>query len=143
MPRLTKRRLSRSASSNLMDHPFETLLERKLHETFGPGTCLVSLAPLAGDASSRRYYRASLEGQIVPQTLIVMELAGSHLPLSSEELAIFPEPLAELPFLNLHRFFTRLGVRVPALYGEWATEGILFLEDLGDLSLWDAVQDLP
>lgn len=126
-----------------MNHPFATLLQKKVQATFGPGGRLISLAPLAGDASSRRYYRGCLEGERVPQTLIVMELAGSHLPLSSEELAIFDEPLAELPFLNLHRFLTRLGVRVPSLYGQWATEGILFLEDLGDLSLWDAVQDLP
>ncbi|MGH7844183.1 MAG: aminoglycoside phosphotransferase family protein [Candidatus Binatia bacterium] len=126
-----------------MNHPFETLLQKKSQETFGPGARLISLAPLAGDASSRRYHRGCLEGEGAPRTLIVMELAGSNLPLSSEELAIFDEPPAELPFLNMHRFLTRLGVRVPSLYGQWATEGILLLEDLGDLSLWDAVQNLP
>jgi aminoglycoside/choline kinase family phosphotransferase len=71
-----------------------------------------------------------------------MQLAGSTLPLSSEELAVFPQPLAELPFLNLHRFLGRIGVRVPFLYGAWTDQGLLLLEDLGDLSLWDTVQGL-
>ncbi len=72
-----------------------------------------------------------------------MELpAGSSLPLSSEELAVFKEGPKELPFLNLHRFLSRIGVRVPRLYGHWEAEGIFLLEDLGDTALWDRVQGL-
>ena len=45
-----------------------------------------------------------------------MELpAGSSLPLSSEELAIFKEGPKELPFLNVHRFLSRTGVNVPQI----------------------------
>jgi len=69
--------------------------------------------------------------------------SGSALPLSSEELAVFNEPLKELPFLNLHRFLVRIGIRVPRLYGQSLEEGLLFLEDLGNIALWDKVQDLP
>ena len=73
-----------------------------------------------------------------------MELpGGSVLPLSSEELAVFKEPLKELPFLNMHGFLSRIGVRVPRLYGQSIEEGLLFLEDLGDVALWDKVQGLP
>lgn len=114
----------------------------KLKEAFGRQTRLLSLTPLAGDASSRRYYRAVLADGASPSSVVVMELGKTHLPLSSEELALFKEPPKELPFLNLHRFLCRLGVRIPALYGHWAGEGILILEDLGDRSLWDWVQDL-
>ncbi|OGP29981.1 MAG: hypothetical protein A2038_13815 [Deltaproteobacteria bacterium GWA2_57_13] len=126
-----------------MDQTLEKLVGQKLQASFGPRTRLVSLCPLAGDASSRRYYRAYLDGASVPPSAIVMELSGSSLPLSSEELAIFKEPLKELPFLNLHRFLRGLGVRVPELYGHWVEEGILILEDLGDHSLWERVQGLP
>jgi aminoglycoside/choline kinase family phosphotransferase len=126
-----------------MNEPLEKLLQTRLCETFGPAARITALAALAGDASSRRYYRASAEGEKAPPSLIVMQLAGTDLPLSSEELAIFSEPPAELPFLNLHRFLSRLGVRIPLLYGQWVEQGILFLEDLGDLSLWDTVQSLP
>jgi aminoglycoside/choline kinase family phosphotransferase len=118
------------------------LVAAKLRETWGHKTSLLSLAPLAGDASSRRYYRAFIAGERVPDSLIVMQLAGSQLPISSEELAVFTQPLAELPFLNVYRFLHRLGVSVPALYGQWPDDGILLLEDLGDASLWDSVQGL-
>ena len=122
--------------------PLEQLAADKLGSFFGDRTRLLSLKPLAGDASSRRYYRALLDGPRAPRSAIIMELQGSSLPLSSEELAIFHEPPKELPFLNLHRFLNRLGVRIPALYGHWVEEGILLLEDLGDRSLWDSVQGL-
>ena len=120
------------------------LIRRKAGAIFGPRAELVSLSALAGDASSRRYYRARLTGPGTPQSIVVMQLpAGSSLPLSSEELAIFKEAPTELPFLNLHRFLTGIGVRVPAVYGHWEAEGILVLEDLGDTALWDRVQSVP
>lgn len=120
----------------------EKLVAEKIQAAFGGPARLLSITPLAGDASSRRYYRALLEGPRVSPSVIVMELAGSSLPLSSEELAIFKQPPEELPFLNLHRFLSRLGVRIPALYGHWAEEGVLLLEDLGDRCLWDLAQGL-
>ncbi|HEX7233516.1 MAG TPA: hypothetical protein VF452_24265, partial [Candidatus Binatia bacterium] len=102
----------------------------------------MSVASLAGDASSRRYYRAHLRGAGAPATAIVMELpAGSALPLSSEELAVFAAGPKELPFLNLHRFLSRIGVHVPNLYGHWEQQGVVLLEDLGDTALWDRVQN--
>jgi len=119
------------------------LISDKVHALFGENCILVSLTTLAGDASSRRYHRASLQGAKAPPSVIVMELpAGSSLPLSSEELAVFKEAPKELPFLNLHRFLSHIGVRVPRLYGFWEKEGILLLEDLGDMALWDRVQGL-
>ncbi|MDH3443238.1 MAG: phosphotransferase [Deltaproteobacteria bacterium] len=122
----------------------EQLIGEKIRATFGADTEILSLAPLAGDASSRRYFRANLANPQSPASLIVMALpAETALPLSSEELAVFKEPLKELPFLNLHRFLSSIGARVPKLYGQWESEGILILEDLGDVALWDKVQGLP
>jgi aminoglycoside/choline kinase family phosphotransferase len=84
-----------------------------------------------------------LRGTDAPSSLMVMRLAaGSGLPISSEELAVFAEELQELPFLNVHRFLDRIGVRVPKIYGQWKADGVLFLEDLGDTPLWDRVQGL-
>jgi len=119
------------------------LISDKVHALFGENSVLISLATLAGDASSRRYYRARLQGSEAPRSVVVMELpAGSSLPLSSEELAVFKEEPKELPFLNVHRFLSGVGVRVPRLHGHWEKEGILLLEDLGDTALWDQVQGL-
>ena len=119
------------------------LVTAKVRALFGTNTTLTSLATLAGDASSRRYHRIGLTGPGTPKSLVVMELAaGSSLPLSSEELAVFKSLPKELPFLNLHRFLSRIGVRVPRLYGQWESEGMLLLEDVGDMTLWDRVQGL-
>lgn len=127
----------------MADRSLEKLVGEKLSALFGPSARLARLSPLAGDASSRRYYRARLSGSALPPSVIVMELSGSSLPLSSEELAIFNEPLRELPFLNLHRFLRGLGVRIPELYGQWVEDRVLLLEDLGDVCLWERVQGLP
>jgi len=123
---------------------FERMVAEKLQTIWGEHAGIVSFIPLAGDASSRRYYRASVAGGSAPSSVIVMELPrGSTLPLSSEELAIFKEAPKELPFLSMHRFLSQIGVRVPRLYGQWEKEGVLVLEDLGDVALWDRVQGLP
>ena len=124
-----------------MRDTFSQRLIDKLGSLFGADTTLDSLAALAGDASSRRYYRAAVRGSAAPASVIVMELPDdAGLPLSSEELAIFKESPRELPFLNVHRFLTRVGVHVPAIYGHWREERMIVLEDLGDTSLWDKVQ---
>ena len=127
-----------------MGERLEDQIANELPALFGEQTAITSFAALAGDASSRRYYRAEITGPGSPASIIIMQLpSGSALPLSSEELAVFKEPLKELPFLNLHRFLVRIGVRVPRLYGQSLEEGLLFLEDLGNTALWDKVQDLP
>ncbi|MFQ5541843.1 MAG: hypothetical protein ACE5E2_03360, partial [Candidatus Binatia bacterium] len=126
-----------------MDKAPEKLVGDKIRISFGGNAHLLSLTSLAGDASSRRFFRALLRGPAVPRSIIVMELCEGPLPLSSEELSLFSEPLEELPFLNLHRFLSRIGVRIPALYGHWVDDGLLFLEDFGDISLWDCVQACP
>lgn len=125
-----------------MTNSLEERVEKIIQASWGSEVRLLSITPLAGDASSRRYYRALLSGGRAPRSAIVMELAGSNLPLSSEELALFTEPPKELPFLNLHRFLSRVGVRLPALYGHWVDDGILLLEDLGERLLWDFAQTL-
>ena len=127
-----------------MIDPLQELIRRKIKTIFGAEATLTSLMPLAGDASSRRYYRGHLSGRDTPATLIIMQVpAGGSLPLSSEELAVFKDGPKELPFLNLHRFLQRIGVDVPKLYGHWEDQGLILLEDLGDTSLWDRVQNLP
>jgi aminoglycoside/choline kinase family phosphotransferase len=125
-----------------VSEPIERQVAAKIREIFGADSSLIAVTPLAGDASSRRYYRAQLSSG-EPHSLIVMELpAGSALPLSSEELAIFKDGPKELPFLNVHRFLSAIGVNVPRIFGAWEKDRILLLEDLGDTALWDRVQGL-
>jgi aminoglycoside/choline kinase family phosphotransferase len=122
----------------------DQLIGEKVGLLFGHGTAVNEIAALPGDASSRRYYRVYLSGAVTPASLMAMQLpAGSGLAISSEELAVFSQELQELPFLNVHRFLARVGVRVPKIYGQWKADGVLFLEDLGDTPLWDQVQGSP
>ncbi len=115
----------------------------KVAEVFGADTRVTALAALAGDASSRRYFRAAIKGPAGPGSAIVMHWNDPGLPLASEELAVFGKPPEELPFLNVHRFLKAIGVRVPAVYGHWVEQGLILLEDLGGLCLWDQVRQAP
>ena len=125
-----------------MERLRETVAE-KVTEVYGAGVRLTGLQGLAGDASSRRYFRAALDAPEGPRSVIVMSWNDSGLPISSEELAVFDKPPEELPFLNVHRFLKAVGVRVPAVHGHWAGQGLMLLEDLGDVCLWDRVREAP
>jgi len=122
----------------------DQLIGEKVGLLFGRDAAVTGVAALPGDASARRYYRVTLNGAGTIASLMAMQLpAGSGLPLSSDELAVFKQAPEELPFLNVQRFLQRVGVRVPKIYGQWQTDGLLLLEDLGDTALWDRVQGLP
>lgn len=126
-----------------MDPRLHERLAAKVEETFGPGAEIAGIERLAGDASTRSYHRIALDPFRRPPSLIVMQWSDPGLAISSDELAVFDRPPDELPFLNVHRFLSEIGVRVPRVYAHWHNEGILFLEDLGDVCLWDKVQGLP
>jgi aminoglycoside/choline kinase family phosphotransferase len=116
------------------------LLGEVVRDCFGNAAQVSRVEALAGDASTRRYARLWLSGSGAPPATVAMILADRGIALASEELAVFKKPLRELPYLNVHRFLTRINVAVPAVYADASDRGILLLEDIGDTSLWDAVQ---
>jgi len=86
------------------------------------------VSELAGDASTRRYYRVRISPGASLPSVVVMRYPDDASP---EE---------ELPFLNVHRYLTAAGVPVPAVYLSDPKENLLFLEDAGDTMLEDAVR---
>lgn len=74
--------------------------------------------PLAGDASSRRYYR--LVWQKKSWVLMVSE------PFCDSQT---------FPFLNIQRFWSKQGIAVPEVIASSGNLGTILLEDLGDLTL--------
>src|SRR4249919_2261375 len=79
------------------------LIAEKVVVLFGRNAAITGITALPGDASTRRYYRVHLANAGAPASLMAMQLpAGSGLPISSEELAVFKDDLKELPFLNVH-----------------------------------------
>ncbi|MGE0153104.1 MAG: aminoglycoside phosphotransferase family protein [Reyranellaceae bacterium] len=81
------------------------------------------IAPLAGDASFRRYFRLAA-------------------PSGSLVLMDAPPPQEDVrPFARLARHLDGLGFSVPRVLGEDAEHGFLLLEDFGDLTYSRALQE--
>jgi len=76
------------------------------------------IQPLAGDASSRRYYRVVHQDQTT--VLMVWE------PFADD---------GRFPFLNVQQHFAKHQVRVPKVLARDPLLGVILLEDLGDLTL--------
>lgn len=77
----------------------------------------LSILPVAGDASFRRYYRVSYEYE----SYIVMDAPPAH-----EDCA---------PFVNIAADWQSAGVRVPGILAKDLEQGFLLLEDFGDCLL--------
>ena len=102
------------------------------------------MTALRGDVSTRRFWRIAISGSAdAPASAIVVDLGSEDLPLYARALEMYPRPLHEPPWINLHRFLSRLGAPVPALY-QWSTrDRILIVEDVGSLSLFEAARLNP
>ncbi len=112
---------------------------RGISAAFGADAKLIVTTPLAGDASSRRYFRLALGGPDgLPRSVVAMVLGADTLPLSSAELTIFETPPTELPYINVGRFLARIGIRIPQLHHHDERAGVLILEDVGDCTLYGA-----
>jgi aminoglycoside/choline kinase family phosphotransferase len=77
----------------------------------------IKILPLAGDASNRKYYRIVHS----EESWVLMKWE----PFNPEEY----------PFLSVLQHFAKNGVQVPKVVGMSPQEGLVLLEDLGDLTL--------
>ena len=91
-------------------------MARQLAATFRWHSPVERVERLAGDASSRNYYRVRYADG---GTAVVMAHSQS-------------ERNEELPFLDVHAFLEALGLPVPKVYAYQPDQGVLLLEDLGD-----------
>ncbi len=99
---------------------------------------LLTLAPLAGDASNRRYFRVQLAGG-PPGSLVLMQLAEPEAFKQSEEAVSGASvSITELPFINILNHLAKADVAVPTLYYYDQAAGLLYLEDFGDVLLTHA-----
>jgi aminoglycoside/choline kinase family phosphotransferase len=86
---------------------------------------------LHGDASARRYVRVN--GDFAGAPVVAMILAPEKARFSEE--AMGGEVPDELPFSNVQRYLSGLGVRVPEVLHVNEPLGVVLLEDLGDLTV--------
>jgi len=88
------------------------------------GGAAVTVVPLAGDASTRRYYRVA-HGSV------------------RQVLALYPEPFEteRLSFAVVRGLLDGWGIPVPQIRDHDGARGILLLEDLGDLTLQELLRE--
>jgi aminoglycoside/choline kinase family phosphotransferase len=91
---------------------------------------------LPGGAGNRIYWR--IQPLVGSKSAVVMELPAD--PLKSEEASKL-HAVGELPFLNVHRYLERIGVRVPHVYLDAHRDGFVVLEDLTDRTLEAALKE--
>ena len=117
-------------------------IDRALGELYGEPLPRTDLVRLKGDASTRSYFRAHVRGAPAdrPATLIVMRLPDDA--FGSDEGGAQPDT-ARLPFLEVAELLSSRGVRVPEVYAEDLANGVLLLEDLGDVTLHKELMRVP
>lgn len=79
----------------------------------------VAVTPIPGDASSRRYYRVRTRN-------------ASFISMRMQPFADVGE---QLPFIQVQRHLSRLGVNVPQIIDVDPKQGMILLSDLGDETL--------
>ncbi len=106
------------------------------------GVTIGGIAPLKGDASTRRFWRVSLASRPgrAPATAIVIDLGPDDIPPYAKALGLYPEDLPEPPWISVHRFLKSIEVPVPSIYDWSPRERMLLVEDVGEMSLFDAAR---
>jgi N-acetylmuramate 1-kinase len=108
-----------------------------------PGARLDQIAALRGDLSTRRFWRvviATRPETAAPATAILVDLGPDDLPRYVRVLNLLPSPVTEPPWINLHRFLTSIGAPVASLYDADPARRAMLVEDVGEISLLDAVR---
>ena len=113
----------RSDSETVTD-PAVVVVRRYLGDWRGSAGGGFEVAPLSGDASTRRYFRVRVDGQ----TLVV---------------ALYPEPFeaGELAFLGTRELLDGYGLPVPAVVDVDGGRGVVLQEDLGDQTLQEVLRE--
>lgn len=108
-----------------MESEIQRLVESQL------GVSVLSIAPIRAGLGLRRFYRVATNG--APATLVARVEAAED--PAGRPAGIRPEP----PLEPLRGFLAAAGLPVPARLGGDDARGIALLEDVGDVSLADAV----
>ena len=82
---------------------------------------------LAGDASDRRYFRASYKAGGKEKTVVVMDIFDVENICKSEEVTLYHDEKGELPFINIHGFLKEISAPVPNIYFFDGKNGLMLL----------------
>lgn len=109
----------------------ESDIKRHLKNELGLQPESLTIVPLHQHASYRSYYRLLLpEGQ----SLVVMEIPQGQWSVS-EEISNEGLEISDPPYLSIAADLTRKGFPVPRVLSSSSEEGLIVIEDLGDVIL--------
>ncbi|MCI0569601.1 MAG: phosphotransferase [Myxococcaceae bacterium] len=111
----------------------EAALREQVEKVTGRSAAQKPVLKLAGQASSRMYFRVGSP----PDSHVVMVMPVDAAQKSDE--ATKGDPPKELPFVNVHRYLERLDVRVPRIHRYDEPAGMMVLEDLSDITFEQAL----
>ena len=114
--------------------PLEPALRTQVEAATGRPCPEAPVLKLKGDASNRSYYRVGTS----PSSWVLMVMPPDAAKRSEE--ATKGEAPKELPFVNVHRYLERLGVRVPRILRYDEPAGMMVLEDLTDQTFEQALR---
>ena len=117
-------------------------LQKLIEEAFGDGTRMRERIEMEKGASSRRYFRLTLDGAPKVPHESVVQMVLPEDAMKSDEASADTE-FHELPFVNVQRFLDTAGLPVPRIYLDATERGHLLLEDLGGRTLNMHLKDLP
>ena len=117
-------------------------LNRVLGKVYGAPVSSPQIGKWRGDASTRSYFRARVDGASAdrPESVIVMQLPEDA--FQSDEGGKQPES-PRLPFLEIAELLKSKGLPVPSIYVEDTANGIILLEDLGDVTFEQQLRRTP
>ena len=131
------------------DDAFETWAAKAVARRW-PRARVDKIAALRGDLSTRRFWRVSIaqhkesiapHGETgAPPTAILVDLGPDDFPSYVRVLNLLPRHRAEPPWIDVHRALESIGAPVPALYDADLARRAMLIEDVGELSLLDAVR---
>ena len=107
-----------------------------------PSARIDQITALRGDLSTRRFWRVAIgaDRSAAPLSAILVDLGPDDLPRYVHALNLLASPISEPPWISLHRFLESIGSPVPALYDADAAQRAMLVEDVGELSLLEAVR---
>jgi len=103
-------------------------IARLISEETGRGARVEEIVKLHGDASYRTYFRAKMSDGA---SFVVMQMPEGYSSVS-EEITNFKGTHEELPFINVARYLSGLGLPVPAIHCYSRDDRLMIIEDLGD-----------
>jgi hypothetical protein len=117
-------------------------LNRALGELYGEPVPSTEVIKLQGDASTRSYFRVHVRAAPagLPASVIAMQLPEDA--FQSDEGGRQPDR-QRLPFLEVAELLESKGLPVPSIYVDDVANGLILLEDLGDVTFEQQLRDSP